>query len=100
MSKVILRFFLIPKNKHASMQYRCVGIADVAVRKHYQRLDEILILLIPGRYWKSVKVFVQENSVGNVRIYSKRVLYETCASIESMHACVVCELDFVNCLQP
>ena len=58
-----------------------VAIADVAVRKHHQRQDEILMTL----YWNQQSCF----SVGNIRISNKRMLREMRLFIASTQACAV-----------
>ena len=60
-------------------------ITDVAVRKRYQRLDEILIFFT-STIREITKVVYKESSVSNAHIYNKRMLYETHASIASSQA--------------
>ena len=61
-----------------------LAIADVTVRKHHQRLDEIMIIFC-SHYTRNQHSCLQESSVSNARIYNKRMLYET-----------QCELDCVK----
>ena len=70
-------------------------IADVAVRKRHQQLDEILAF-ITSAIKEIRKVVHQKTLVRNAHIY-KRLLYETCASIERAQAYMLCKLDCVKC---
>ena len=53
-------------------------IADVAVTKRHQRLDELL------HYTENQQSCLRENYVRNARIYNKRILYETRAFLSRL----------------